>query len=191
MFNLTCLKFEQVEWNRILLEDLKSTCSDEIINLETEMINCRVGMFWNVVTWYTCNWLFYNSARQKIEEDLSVLDRQIRLQMGEDIKDEVESLAEAYLATPMVSLGDTLSLIYFSLNLFILALKSLEQKWLNYLIVWKCLIHNNRVTCIWCSIHIPIILLMCFVRWGTQTCALCWGQLLILSGCVGVCGLWL
>lgn len=125
MFNLTCLKFEQVEWNRILLEDLKSTCSDEMINLETEMINCSVGMFWNVVTWYTCNWLFYNSARQKIEEDLSVLDRQIRLQMGEDIKDEVESLAEAYLATPMVSLGDTLSLIYFSLNLFILALKSL------------------------------------------------------------------
>lgn len=125
MFNLTCLKFEQVEWNRILLEDLKSTCSDEMINLETEMINCRVGMFWNVVTWYTCNWLFYNSARQKIEEDLSVLDRQIRLQMGEDIKDEVESLTEAYLATPMVSLGDTLSLIYFSLNLFILALKSL------------------------------------------------------------------
>lgn len=125
MFNLTCLKFEQVEWNRILLEDLKSTCSDEMINLETEMINCRVGMFWNVVNWYTCNWLFYNSARQKIEEDLSVLDRQIRLQMGEDIKDEVESLAEAYLATPMVSLGDTLSLIYFSLNLFILALKSL------------------------------------------------------------------
>lgn len=46
--------------------------------------------------------MFANSARQKIEEDLSVLDRQIRLQLGETIKDEVESPAEAYLATPMV-----------------------------------------------------------------------------------------
>lgn len=44
---------------------------------------------------------FLSHARQKIEEDLSILDRQIRLQMGEDIKDEAESLAEAYLATPM------------------------------------------------------------------------------------------
>lgn len=59
-----------------------------------------------------------NSARQKIEEDLSVLDRQIRLQMGEDIKDEAESLAEAYLATPMVSLGDTLILTHL-LNFFL------------------------------------------------------------------------
>lgn len=65
-----------------------------------------------------------NSARQKIEEDLSVLDRQIRLQMGEDIKDEAESLAEAYLATPMVSLGDTLILIHLLNFFFILALKS-------------------------------------------------------------------
>lgn len=48
---------------------------------------------------------------------MSVLDRQIRLQMGEDIKDEAESLAEAYLATPMVSLGDTLILINL-LNFF-------------------------------------------------------------------------
>ncbi|XP_022337186.2 vacuolar protein sorting-associated protein 51 homolog [Crassostrea virginica] len=44
---------------------------------------------------------FLSHARQKIEEDLSVLDRQIRLQLGETIKDEVESPAEAYLATPM------------------------------------------------------------------------------------------
>lgn len=65
-----------------------------------------------------------NSARQKIEEDLSILDRQIRLQMGEDIKDEAESLAEAYLATPMVSLGDTLILIHLLIFFFILALKS-------------------------------------------------------------------
>lgn len=65
-----------------------------------------------------------NSARQKIEEDLSILDRQIRLQMGEDIKDEAESLAEAYLATPMVSLGDTLILIHLLNFFFILALKS-------------------------------------------------------------------
>lgn len=49
---------------------------------------------------------------------MSVLDRQIRLQMGEDIKDEAESLAEAYLATPMVSLGDTLILIHL-LNFFL------------------------------------------------------------------------
>lgn len=63
-------------------------------------------------------YFFNNSARQKIEEDLSILDRQIRLQMGEDIKDEAESLAEAYLATPMVSLGDTLILIHL-LNFFL------------------------------------------------------------------------
>lgn len=46
--------------------------------------------------------MFANSARQKIEEDLLLLDRQIRLQLGETIKDEGESPAEAYLATPMV-----------------------------------------------------------------------------------------
>lgn len=68
-----------------------------------------------------------NSARQKIEEDLSVLDRQIRLQMGEDIKDEAESLAEAYLATPMVSLGDTLILIHL-LNFFYFSIKKFCRK---------------------------------------------------------------
>lgn len=48
--------------------------------------------------------------------------------MGEDIKDEAESLAEAYLATPMVSLGDTLILIHL-LNFFLfLALKSFVGK---------------------------------------------------------------
>ncbi|XP_062566198.1 vacuolar protein sorting-associated protein 51 homolog isoform X2 [Saccostrea cucullata] len=44
---------------------------------------------------------FLSHARQKIEVDLSLLDRQIRLQMGEDMKEEMDSPAEAYLATPM------------------------------------------------------------------------------------------
>lgn len=85
-----------------------------MINLETTMTNCSVLKCCTLLDIDIIN----NSARQKIEEDLSVLDRQIRLQMGEDIKDEAESLAEAYLATPMVSLRDTLILIH-SLNFFL------------------------------------------------------------------------
>lgn len=65
-----------------------------------------------------------NSVRQKIEEDLFVLDRQIWLQMGEDIKDEAEFLVEVYLVIFMVSLGDIFILIYLFIFFFILVLKS-------------------------------------------------------------------
>ncbi|VDI73036.1 vacuolar protein sorting-associated protein 51 homolog isoform X1 [Mytilus galloprovincialis] len=44
---------------------------------------------------------FLSHARQKIDEDLQLLDRQIRLQSGEEIKSEGETAAQAYLATPM------------------------------------------------------------------------------------------
>ncbi|KAJ8316807.1 hypothetical protein KUTeg_004711 [Tegillarca granosa] len=42
---------------------------------------------------------FLSHARHKIDEDLQLLDRQIKLQMGEEI--EQESAAQAYLTTPM------------------------------------------------------------------------------------------
>ena len=47
------------------------------------------------------------SARQKIDEDLAFLDRQLRLQAGEEVEDDAETEtsrpAQALLGTPMVS----------------------------------------------------------------------------------------
>ena len=42
------------------------------------------------------------SAREKLDEDLCTLERQIRLQAGEEVTDTEERPAEVYLKTPMV-----------------------------------------------------------------------------------------
>jgi hypothetical protein len=47
-------------------------------------------------------------ARQKIDEDLQLLDRQIRLQSGEEVRIEGETPAQSYLATPMVHIFNNL-----------------------------------------------------------------------------------
>ena len=61
-----------------------------------------------VVFIFTLFFLFFFSARQKIDEDLQLLDRQIRLQSGEEVRIEGETPAQSYLATPMVNIFNNL-----------------------------------------------------------------------------------
>ena len=61
------------------------------------------------------------SARQKIDEDLLELERQLRLQAGEEVEPtETDRPADAYLNTPMVSLIDLLNSTVFLLHLYLL-----------------------------------------------------------------------
>ena len=48
--------------------------------------------------------MFIFSARQKLDLDLSELDRQIKLQQGQKVSKEFERPAQAYLDTPMVGI---------------------------------------------------------------------------------------
>lgn len=46
--------------------------------------------------------LFHGSARQKIDEDLHELKRQIKLQSGQTLPVDEERTAKVYMNTPMV-----------------------------------------------------------------------------------------
>jgi hypothetical protein len=72
-----------------------------------------------VVFIFTLFFLFFFSARQKIDEDLQLLDRQIRLQSGEEVRIEGETPARSLGRSHKISLTPFQEKIFHLFTFFI------------------------------------------------------------------------